>query len=62
VAARRVFNAIPQRCRIHWMRNALAHVRAALPVASNPAMPRNVQITNRGVAADRAEPVVQAPT
>jgi putative transposase len=25
-AARRVFNATHQRCRIHWMRNALAHV------------------------------------
>ncbi len=24
-AARRVFNATHQRCRIHWMRNALAH-------------------------------------
>ena len=27
-AARRVFNATHQRCRIHWMRNALAHVPA----------------------------------
>lgn len=25
-AARRVFNATHQRCRVHWMRNALAHV------------------------------------
>jgi len=24
-AARRVFNATQQRCRVHWMRNALAH-------------------------------------
>ncbi len=24
-AARRVFNASQQRCRVHWMRNALAH-------------------------------------
>ena len=27
-AARRVFNATHQRCRIHWMRNALAHAPA----------------------------------
>lgn len=27
-AARRVFNATHQRCRIHWMRNALAHTPA----------------------------------
>lgn len=27
-AARRVFNATRQRCRIHWMRNALAHAPA----------------------------------
>jgi hypothetical protein len=27
-AARRVFNATHQRCRIHWMRNALAHALA----------------------------------
>lgn len=27
-AARRVFNATRQRCRIHWMRNALAHALA----------------------------------
>jgi transposase-like protein len=27
-AARRVFNARHQRCRIHWMRNALAHAPA----------------------------------
>jgi transposase-like protein len=27
-AARRVFNASHQRCRIHWMRNALAHAPA----------------------------------
>jgi len=27
-AARRVFNATQQRCRIHWMRNALAHAPA----------------------------------
>jgi putative transposase len=24
-AARRLFNATHQRCRVHWMRNALAH-------------------------------------
>jgi len=28
-AARRVFNATRQRCRIHWMRNALARARIA---------------------------------
>ena len=27
-AARRVFNATHQRCRVHWMRNALAHAPA----------------------------------
>ncbi|MCZ0962656.1 IS256 family transposase [Paracoccus benzoatiresistens] len=27
-AARRVFNATHQRCRVHWMRNALAHASA----------------------------------
>jgi putative transposase len=27
-AARRVFNATQQRCRVHWMRNALAHAPA----------------------------------
>ena len=27
-AARKVFNATQQRCRVHWMRNALAHVGA----------------------------------
>src|SRR5215210_6265508 len=27
-AARRVFNATLQRCRVHWMRNALAHAPA----------------------------------
>jgi putative transposase len=27
-AARRVFDAIHQRCRVHWMRNALAHAPA----------------------------------
>jgi putative transposase len=27
-AARRIFNATHQRCRIHWMRNALAHAPA----------------------------------
>ena len=27
-AARRVFNAGLQRCRVHWMRNALAHAPA----------------------------------
>lgn len=27
-AARRVFNAPQQRCRVHWMRNALAHAPA----------------------------------
>jgi putative transposase len=26
--ARRVFNATLQRCRVHWMRNALAHAPA----------------------------------
>jgi putative transposase len=32
-AARRVFNAGQQRCRIHWMRNALAHAPAKQRVA-----------------------------
>jgi putative transposase len=27
-AARRVFDATHQRCRLHWLRNALAHARA----------------------------------
>jgi transposase-like protein len=27
-AARRVFDATHQRCRVHWMRNALAHAPA----------------------------------
>lgn len=27
-AARRVFDATQQRCRVHWMRNALAHAPA----------------------------------
>ncbi len=27
-AARRVFNATHQRCRVHWLRNALAHAPA----------------------------------
>jgi putative transposase len=27
-AAGKVFNATQQRCRVHWMRNALAHVGA----------------------------------
>jgi transposase-like protein len=27
-AARRVFDATHQRCRIHWMRNALTHAPA----------------------------------
>ncbi len=32
-AARRVFNATRQRCRAHWMRNALAHAPARLRTA-----------------------------
>lgn len=33
-AARRVFNATRQRCRIHWIRNAPAHAPARRPAAS----------------------------
>ena len=32
--ARRVFNATHQRCRVHWMRNALAHAPAKTSLSS----------------------------
>lgn len=33
-AAERVFSATHQRCRVHWLRNALAHVSAKLRLAA----------------------------
>ncbi len=43
-AAAKVFHASHQRCRIHWMRNALAHVapkqRPAVVACSGPSSPR----------------------
>jgi putative transposase len=35
-AARRLFNATHQRCRVHWMRNALAHATPKLPIPADP--------------------------
>ena len=40
-AARRVFNATHQRCRVHWMRNALAHAPAKQRSAV-AAMPKTI--------------------
>lgn len=58
VAARRVFNATGQRCRIHWIKKALAHAPARQRAAS-VAMPKTVfaqkdQGRGRSPAEDRA--------
>lgn len=39
--ARRVFSPTHQRCRVHWMRNALAHA-AAKQRAAVPALPKTI--------------------
>jgi transposase-like protein len=59
-AARRVFNATHQRCRVHWMRNALAHAPAKQRTAVAAMLKTIFAQENKAEAEDQWDTVADA--
>ena len=59
-AARRIFNASHQRCRVHWMRNALAHAPAKQRTAVSPMLKTIFAQENKADAEAQWDAVAEA--